>query len=73
METFFSSELGVRRGHPRVILALVDGWPSDSLEEAAVLARDSGINVFMVTVAKPSPEEISMVSDPDYMKKVSGE
>lgn len=69
VETFFSSELGVRRGHPRVILALVDGWPSDSLEEAAVLARDSGINVFMVTVAKPSPEEVSMVSDPDYMKK----
>ncbi|XP_063080138.1 cochlin [Engraulis encrasicolus] len=69
VETFFSSELGVRRGHPRVIVALVDGWPSDGLEEAAVLARDSGINVFMVTVAKPSPEETGMVSDPDFMKK----
>ncbi|KAL2098989.1 hypothetical protein ACEWY4_005469 [Coilia grayii] len=70
VETFFSSELGVRRGHPRVIMALVDGWPSDSLEEASVLARDSGVNVFMVTVAKPSPEETNMVSDPDFMKRV---
>lgn len=68
VETFFGSGLGVRRGHPRVILALVDGWPSDSLEEAAVLARDSGINLFMVTVAKPNPEELSMVTDPEYMK-----
>ena len=71
METFFSSDLGVRRGHPRVIVALVDGWPSDSLAEAAVLARDSGINLFMVTVAKPSPEEVSRVSDLDFVKMVS--
>ncbi|XP_031436731.1 cochlin isoform X2 [Clupea harengus] len=68
VETFFSSDLGVRRGHPRVIVALVDGWPSDSLAEAAVLARDSGINLFMVTVAKPSPEEVSRVSDLDFVK-----
>uniref|UniRef100_A0AAY3ZZ33 Cochlin n=1 Tax=Denticeps clupeoides TaxID=299321 RepID=A0AAY3ZZ33_9TELE len=69
VETFFSPELGVRRGHPRIIVAIVDGWPSDSLDEAAVLARESGINVFIVSVAKPSPEELNMVKDPDFFKK----
>ncbi|XP_042356741.1 cochlin [Plectropomus leopardus] len=68
-ETFFTQENGGRRGHPRVMMVLVDGWPSDDLEQAAMLARESGINVFLVSVAKPAPEELSMVRDKDFMKK----
>ena len=69
-ETFFNQEKGGRRGHPRVILVLIDGWPSDNLEQAAMLAREFGINVFLVAVAKPAPEELAMVPDKDFMKKV---
>ncbi|XP_062296767.1 cochlin [Scomber scombrus] len=68
-ETFFTQENGGRRGHPRVMVVLVDGWPSDDLEQAAMFARESGINVFLVSVAKPAPEELAMVRDKDFMKK----
>ncbi|XP_047466152.1 cochlin [Mugil cephalus] len=68
-EHFFSQENGARRGHPRVMMVLIDGWPSDDLEQAAMLARESGINVFLVSVAKPAPEELGMVRDKDFTKK----
>eukprot|EP00066_Takifugu_rubripes_P029142 XP_011618408.1 PREDICTED: cochlin [Takifugu rubripes] len=32
-ETFFNQESGGRRGYPRVMVVLIDGWPSDSLEQ----------------------------------------
>ncbi|XP_010891231.2 cochlin isoform X1 [Esox lucius] len=67
VESFFQT--GVRRGHPRVVVVFLDGWPSDNLEDAAMLARESGINVFLVPVAKPSQEELGMVRDSDFMKK----
>ncbi|XP_030642013.1 cochlin [Chanos chanos] len=69
VRNFFSLDSGVRRGHPRIVVVFVDGWPSDNLEEAAMIARESGINVFVVSVAKPMAEEMSMVTDQDYMKK----
>uniref|UniRef100_A0A8C7YXC1 Cochlin n=1 Tax=Oryzias sinensis TaxID=183150 RepID=A0A8C7YXC1_9TELE len=68
-ETFFTQENGMRRGHPRVMVVMIDGWPSDDVEQAAILARESGINVFLVSVAKPAAEELSMVADRDFMKK----
>ncbi|KAG7258065.1 hypothetical protein CRUP_014820 [Coryphaenoides rupestris] len=70
-EGFFLAEHGVRRGHPRVMLVLLDGWPSDDLEQAAGQARDSGINVFLLSVAKPAPEELPQILDKDYAKKVA--
>lgn len=70
MRTFFNPDFGVRRGYPRVIVVFVDGWPSDNVEEAAILARESGINVFFVSVSKPTPEEMSLVSEQDFMRKV---
>lgn len=53
-----------------MMVVLIDGWPSDDLEHAATLARESGINVFLVSVAKPAPEELNMVPDKHFMKKV---
>ncbi|KAL0968983.1 hypothetical protein UPYG_G00220830 [Umbra pygmaea] len=67
LESFFLT--GVRRGHPRVVVVFLDGWPSDDLEDAAVLARESGVNVFLVPVAKPAPEELGVVRDKDFMTK----
>ncbi|KAJ0063210.1 hypothetical protein NL108_013372, partial [Boleophthalmus pectinirostris] len=68
-ESLFSQERGGRRGHPKVLLVLVDGWPSDDLDQASVMARESGINVFLVSVAKPSADELPMVPDKDFTKK----
>ncbi|XP_068195201.1 cochlin [Antennarius striatus] len=68
-ESFFAQGKGGRRGHPKVMVVLVDGWPSDNLDQGALLAKESGINVFVVSVAKPSPEELSMVQDRNFMKK----
>lgn len=68
--TFFNQENGGRRGYPRVMVVLLDGWPSDNVEQAAILARELGINVFLVSVSRPTPEELGMVSDKDFMKKV---
>ncbi|KAJ0009203.1 hypothetical protein NQD34_016618 [Periophthalmus magnuspinnatus] len=69
VESLFSPERGGRRGHPRAVLVLVDGWPSDDLDQASVLARESGINVFLVSVAKPSADELPMVPDKDFTRK----
>lgn len=69
-ETIFTQSGGARRGHPRVMLVLVDGWPSDDVEQAAILARETGINIFMVSVSKPTAEELGMVRDKNFLKKV---
>ncbi|KAJ8353526.1 hypothetical protein SKAU_G00210930 [Synaphobranchus kaupii] len=69
VESFFSAENGMRRGLPRVAVVFVDGWPSDDLEKAATRARESGINVFLVTVSKAAPEELGMVQDRNFVQK----
>ncbi|XP_048455850.1 cochlin isoform X2 [Rhincodon typus] len=69
-ENFFTPDKGTRSGYPKVIVVVVDGWPSDEIERAANLARESGMNVFIVSVAKAIPEEQKMVPDPTYMDKI---
>ncbi|XP_023647926.1 cochlin [Paramormyrops kingsleyae] len=69
VDSFFTSERGVRLGFPRVALIFVDGWPSDDLEAAATRARETGVNVFVVTVAKPTAEEMGMVQDKGFAEK----
>lgn len=62
---------GARKGIPKIIIVFLDGWPSDDLEEAGIVAREFGINVFIVSVAKPTPEELGMVQDIGFVDKVS--
>ncbi|XP_077421367.1 cochlin isoform X2 [Vanacampus margaritifer] len=69
-ETLFTPRNGARRAHPRVMLVLIDGWPSDDLRPAAAAARRSGVNVFLVGVTKPAAEELPAVPDRDFAKKV---
>ncbi|XP_061677148.1 cochlin isoform X5 [Syngnathoides biaculeatus] len=68
-ENVFTPQNGARHGRPRVMLVLVDGWPSDDPERAAAAAREAGINVFVAPVTKPAPDEILAVPDLDFAKK----
>ncbi|XP_072896175.1 cochlin [Hemitrygon akajei] len=69
-EGFFTPNKGSRTGYPKVVVVIVDGWPSDEIENAAHQARESGINVFIVSVAKALPEERKMVLDQNYAEKI---
>ncbi|KAL8169286.1 UNVERIFIED_CONTAM: hypothetical protein K2H54_043073 [Gekko kuhli] len=69
IQRFFSVENGVRKGIPKIIVVFIDGWPSDDIEEAGIVAREFGINVFIVSIAKPAPEELGMVQDVGFVDK----
>ncbi|KAF3830213.1 hypothetical protein GH733_004032, partial [Mirounga leonina] len=68
-QKFFTADTGVRRGIPKVVVVFIDGWPSDDIEEAGIVAREFGVNVFIVSVAKPIPEELGMVQDVAFVDK----
>ncbi|XP_017597124.1 PREDICTED: cochlin [Corvus brachyrhynchos] len=68
-QKFFSVENGARKGIPKIIVVFLDGWPSDDLEEAGIVAREFGVNVFIVSVAKPTTEELGMVQDIGFVDK----
>nr|KAF6391599.1 cochlin [Pipistrellus kuhlii] len=68
-QKFFTAETGVRKGIPKVVVVFIDGWPSDDIEEAGIVAREFGVNVFIVSVAKPIPEELGMVQDVAFIDK----
>ncbi|KAM9294458.1 cochlin [Gastrophryne carolinensis] len=68
-QTFFTIANGVRKGIPKVMVVFIDGWPSDNIEEAGIIAREFGINVFIVSVAPPTPEELGMVQDVAFIDK----
>lgn len=61
----------MRKGIPKVVVVFIDGWPSDDIEEAGIVAREFGVNVFIVSVARPTPEELGMVQDVAFVDKVT--
>ncbi|KAK4821722.1 hypothetical protein QYF61_000265 [Mycteria americana] len=69
-QKFFALENGARKGIPKIIVVFLDGWPSDDIEEAGIVAREFGVNVFIVSVAKPTTEELGMVQDIGFVDKV---
>ncbi|KAM4664442.1 cochlin [Discoglossus pictus] len=68
-QNFFTAANGVRKGIPKVMVVFIDGWPSDNIEEAGIVAREFGINVFIVSVAPPTSEELGMVQDVGFIDK----
>ncbi|KAL4641372.1 vitrin isoform X6 [Arapaima gigas] len=66
---FFSDVNGNRGGAPNVAVVLVDGWPTDRVEEASRLARESGINIFFVTVEGPDDSEKHNVAEANFVEK----
>uniref|UniRef100_A0A672M5A9 Cochlin n=1 Tax=Sinocyclocheilus grahami TaxID=75366 RepID=A0A672M5A9_SINGR len=66
---FFSDANGNRGGAPNVAVVLVDGWPTDKVEEASRLARESGINIFFVTIEGPDENEKQNVMETNFVDK----
>ncbi|KAM9017911.1 LOW QUALITY PROTEIN: vitrin [Ara ararauna] len=68
-KNFFLDANGNRGGAPNVVVVVVDGWPTDQVEEASRLARESGINIFFVTVEAATEIEKQSVIEPDFVDK----
>ncbi|XP_060708446.1 vitrin isoform X2 [Hemiscyllium ocellatum] len=66
---FFSKQQGNRGGAPNVVVVLVDGWPTDKVEEAARLSRESGINIFFITVEGADQSERQDLVERDFVDK----
>ncbi|NXO33502.1 VITRN protein, partial [Locustella ochotensis] len=69
-KNFFLDANGNRGGAPNVVVVIVDGWPTDRVEEASRLARESGINIFFVTVEAAAQSEKQNVIEPNFVDKV---
>lgn len=70
---YFSDANGNRGGAPNVAVVLVDGWPTDKVEEASRLARESGINIFFVTIEGPDDSERQNLIEANFVDKVRQE
>ncbi|XP_066467646.1 vitrin [Tiliqua scincoides] len=68
-KNFFEDSNGNRGGAPNVAIVMVDGWPTDKVEEASRLARESGINIFFVTIEGPDENEKQNVVEPNFVDK----
>ncbi|NWS53528.1 VITRN protein, partial [Chunga burmeisteri] len=68
-KNFFSDANGNRGGAPNVAVVMVDGWPTDRVEEASRLARESGINIFFVTIEAAAESEKQNVIEPNFVDK----
>lgn len=66
---YFSDSNGNRGGAPNVAVVLVDGWPTDKVEEASRLARESGINIFFVTIEGPDDNEKHNLVEANFVDK----
>ncbi|XP_048340415.1 vitrin isoform X1 [Sphaerodactylus townsendi] len=68
-KNFFDDSNGNRGSAPNVAIVMVDGWPTDKVEEASRLARESGINIFFVTIEGPDENEKLNVIEPNFVDK----
>ncbi|KAL7987500.1 hypothetical protein Chor_006419 [Crotalus horridus] len=68
-KNYFEDANGNRGGAPNVAVVLVDGWPTDKVEEASRLARESGINIFLVTIEGPDENEKKNVVETNFVDK----
>ncbi|XP_045835372.1 vitrin isoform X2 [Meles meles] len=68
-KNFFSKANGNRGAAPNVAVVIVDGWPTDKVEEASRFARESGINIFFITVEGATENEKQYVMEPNFSNK----
>ncbi|XP_062422661.1 vitrin isoform X2 [Pungitius pungitius] len=66
---YFSDANGNRGAAPNVAVVLVDGWPTDKVEEASRLARESGINIFFVTIEGADDSEKQNLVETNFVDK----
>ncbi|XP_036118869.1 vitrin [Molossus molossus] len=70
-KSFFSKAGGNRASAPNVAVVMVDGWPTDKVEEASRLARESGINIFFITIEGAVENEKQYVMEPNFASKAA--
>lgn len=68
-KNFFSKANGNRGSAPNVAVVMVDGWPTDRVEEVSRAARESGINIFFITVEGAAEREKHYVTEPNFASK----
>ncbi|XP_012869060.1 PREDICTED: vitrin [Dipodomys ordii] len=68
-KNFFSNANGNRGGAPNVVVVMVDGWPTDKVEESSRLARESGINIFFITIEGAVENEKQHMVEPNFANK----
>ncbi|VFV46608.1 low quality protein: vitrin-like [Lynx pardinus] len=68
-KNFFSKANGNRGSAPNVAVVIVDGWPTDKVEEASRFARESGINIFFITIEGATENEKQYVVEPNFSHK----
>ncbi|XP_034856798.1 vitrin isoform X2 [Mirounga leonina] len=68
-KNFFSKANGNRGSAPNVAVVIVDGWPTDKVEEASRFARESGINIFFITVEGATENEKQYMAEPNFSNK----
>ncbi|XP_003795740.2 vitrin isoform X5 [Otolemur garnettii] len=68
-KNFFSKANGNRGTAPNVAVVMVDGWPTDKVEEASRLARESGINIFFITIEGAVENEKQHMPEPNFVNK----
>ncbi|XP_068424562.1 vitrin isoform X5 [Clinocottus analis] len=66
---YFSDANGNRGGAPNVAVVLVDGWPTDKVEEASRVAREAGINIFFVTIEGADDNEKQNLVETNFVDK----
>ncbi|XP_016018006.2 vitrin isoform X3 [Rousettus aegyptiacus] len=68
-KNFFSKANGNRGSAPNVAVVMVDGWPTDKVEEASRVARESGINIFFITIEGAVENEKQYVMESNFANK----
>ncbi|XP_032266180.1 vitrin [Phoca vitulina] len=68
-KNFFSKANGNRGSAPNVAVVIVDGWPTDKVEEPSRVARESGINIFFITVEGATENEKQYMVEPNFSNK----
>lgn len=68
-KNFFSKANGNRGSAPNVAVVMVDGWPTDKVEEASRVARESGINIFFITIEGAVETEKQYMMEPNFANK----
>ncbi|XP_067316539.1 matrilin-4 isoform X1 [Pseudorasbora parva] len=66
MNVAFSAEEGARRNVPHVAVIVTDGRPQDRVAEVAAAARESGIEIYAIGVARADMTSLRAMASPPF-------
>ncbi|XP_066558151.1 matrilin-4 [Amia ocellicauda] len=70
MNVAFSGQEGARRGVPSVAVIVTDGRPQDRVAEVAQQAREKGIEIYAVGVARADMSSLRAMASPEFEEHV---